>query len=95
MTVGRAPLPGPATVRSVVTGENPRPIPRESNYTETGKHREIDRVTGDEDSLVGYESRYDDSLKRRQLRDELAKLELNAERRETKLVTVPSGLLSS
>lgn len=68
-----------------IVADQDSPLPK---YTETGKDREIDWVICDEDSLVGYESKYGDSLKRRQLRDELAKLELNAEGRETKLVAV-------
>jgi len=59
-----------------------------SKYTDTGKDREIDWVVGDEDKLVGYESKYGDTLGGRQLSDELAKLELNADGRKSKLVAV-------
>lgn len=71
------------------------PLPR---YTETGTDREIDWVVRDEDKLVGYESKYGDSLKNTQLRDELDKLELNADGRDAILVavtphTTPPGVI--
>lgn len=61
------------------------PLPQ---FTEGGPNREIDWVVGDEDKLVGYESKYHDSLSAEQLRDELAKLRLNAGEREVALVAV-------
>jgi len=59
--------------RVVATQDSPLP-----QYTETGPNREIDWVISDEDKLVGYESKYDAKLRGDQLRDELAKLRLNA-----------------
>jgi hypothetical protein len=44
-----------------IVADQDSPLPK---YTETGKDREIDWVICDEDSLVGYESKYGDSLKR-------------------------------
>ncbi|WP_324666082.1 ATP-binding protein [Haloarcula sediminis] len=57
-------------------------------YTDTGTDREIDWVIADRDKLVGYESKYGDSLSSNQLEDELDKLELNAEGRDVILITV-------
>ena len=59
--------------RVVATQDSPLP-----QYTETGPDREIDWVISDEDQLVGYESKYEAKLRGDQLRDELAKLRLNA-----------------
>ena len=58
-----------------VVADQDSPLPQ---YTETGTDREIDWVIGDEDKLVGYESKYDARLYEGQLRDELAKLRVNA-----------------
>lgn len=71
------------------------PLPR---YTDIGPDREIDWVVRDTDKLVGYESKYSALLYEDQLRDELAKLRLNAEDRDVSLVvftmnTTPAGLL--
>jgi hypothetical protein len=59
-----------------------------SQNTEDGTDREIDWVIGSESRLVGYESKYGDTLTERQLRDELDKLRLNAEGRDVALVAV-------
>jgi hypothetical protein len=59
-----------------------------SHYTENGTDREIDWVIADRHKLVGYESKYGDSLSSSQLQDELEKLELNAEGRDVLLITV-------
>lgn len=69
-----------------------------SRHTEDGTDREIDWVIGDRDKLVGYESKYGDSLRSDQLQDELGKLELNAEGRDFRLITVtphttPPGII--
>jgi hypothetical protein len=69
---------------TVVAHQN-SPLPR---YTENGTDREIDWVIADRDKLVGYESKYGDSLSSSQLQDELEKLELNAEGRDVQLITV-------
>ena len=69
---------------TVVAHQN-SPLPR---YTENGTDREIDWVIADRDKLVGYESKYGDSLSSSQLQDELEKLELNAEGRDLLLITV-------
>ncbi|RQG93078.1 hypothetical protein EA462_02410 [Natrarchaeobius halalkaliphilus] len=69
---------------TVVAHQN-SPLPR---YTESGPDREIDWVIADRDKLVGYESKYGDSLSSSQLQDELEKLELNAEGRDFVLITV-------
>lgn len=61
------------------------PLP---HYTENGTGREIDWVIADKDKLVGYESKYGDSLSSSQLEDELHKLELNAKGRDIFLITV-------
>ncbi|WP_340101774.1 hypothetical protein [Salinibaculum salinum] len=66
--------------------------------TDTGPDREIDWVVGDDETLVGYESKYGDSLKSDQLRGELEKLRANADGRDVRLVTItphttPPGLL--
>jgi hypothetical protein len=61
------------------------PLPQ---YTESGTDREIDWVVSDETKLVGYESKYGDSLDEGQLADELAKLRLNADDQDIKLVTI-------
>ena len=70
-----------------------------SQYTEGGIDREIDWVIGDEGTLVGYESKYKDSLCSDQLCDELAKLRVNADGQEVALFvltmkTTPVPLLS-
>lgn len=57
-------------------------------YTENGTDREIDWVISDRDKLVGYESKYGDSLSINQLQDELEKLALNADDRDVLLITV-------
>jgi hypothetical protein len=59
-----------------------------SQNTETGTDREIDWVIGSESKLVGYESKYGDSLSKSQLRDELDKLRLNAEGSDVALVAI-------
>lgn len=59
-----------------------------SRYTENGADREIDWVIVDGEKIVGYESKYGDSLSSNQLQDELEKLELNAEGRDVILITV-------
>jgi len=59
-----------------------------SQNTETGTDREIDWVIGIEGKLVGYESKYGDTLTESQLRDELDKLRLNAEGRDVALVAI-------
>ncbi|MEA5386751.1 hypothetical protein VB779_06595 [Haloarculaceae archaeon H-GB11] len=69
---------------TVVAHQN-SPLPR---FTDSGTNREIDWVIADKDKLVGYESKYGDSLSSSQLRDELKKLELNAEGRDVILITV-------
>lgn len=61
------------------------PLP---HYTENGPNREIDWVVSDLTKLVGYESKYGDSLDEGQLIDELAKLRRNADDQEIKLVTI-------
>ncbi|SEH38614.1 hypothetical protein SAMN05192561_101394 [Halopenitus malekzadehii] len=68
-----------------VVGTQDVPLPR---YTDDGPDREIDWVVRDPDRLIGYESKYGDSLGTTQLRDELAKLELNADGRDVVLVAV-------
>jgi len=68
----------------VVAHQN-SPLP---HYTENGIDREIDWVIADRDKLVGYESKYGDSLSKSQLQDELEKLELNAKGRDILLITV-------
>lgn len=80
---------------SVVASQD-SPLPQ---HTETGTDREIDWVISDEDKLVGYESKYGAILYEDQLRDELAKLRLNAtEHQDAVLVvvtmhTTPASLL--
>lgn len=59
-----------------------------SRYTESGTDREIDWVIADRNKIVGYESKYGDPLSSDQLKDELEKLELNAEGRDAMLITV-------
>lgn len=71
------------------------PLPR---YTDTGPDREIDWVVRDTDTLVGYESKYTAPLHADQLRDELAKLRVNADGRDVELVvftmtTTPPSVL--
>lgn len=61
------------------------PLPQ---FTESGPNREIDWVVEDHDKLVGYESKYDDSLGARQLADELEKLHLNAQNQDVILFAV-------
>jgi hypothetical protein len=56
--------------------------------TEDGVDREIDWVIADDEKIVGYESKYGDSLKKDQLDDELDKLELNADGRDVLLVAI-------
>jgi len=68
----------------VVAHQN-SPLPR---YTASGTNREIDWVIADRGKIVGYESKYGDSLSGNQLRDELEKLELNAEGRDAILIAV-------
>lgn len=69
---------------AVVADQN-SPLP---HYTENGPDRELDWVIADGDKLVGYESKYGDSLGRKQLQDELQKLELNADGRDFSLITI-------
>lgn len=73
-----------STEASVVAHQN-SPLPL---YTESGTDREIDWVIADRGKLVGYESKYGDSLSSNQLRDELEKLDLNAEERDFILIVV-------
>ncbi len=68
-----------------VVGHQDSPLPL---YADTETNREIDWVVGDEDKLVGYESKYGDSLHTQQLRDELEKLRRNADGRAVRLVAV-------
>lgn len=68
-----------------VVGHQYSPLPQ---YTENGTDREIDWVVGEDDALVGYESKYGDSLSESQLRDELDKLRLNAKGRDVALIVV-------
>ncbi|SDR06829.1 ATP-binding protein [Natronobacterium texcoconense] len=69
---------------TVVAHQN-SPLPR---YTESGTDRELDWVISDRDKLVGYESKYGDSLSSNQLQDELEKLELNVDGRDFILIVV-------
>lgn len=59
-----------------------------TRYTANGTDREIDWVIADKNKIVGYESKYGDSLSSNQLQDELDKLELNAEGRDAILIAV-------
>ena len=70
---------------STLVAHQNSPLPR---YTEDGTDREIDWVIADKNKLVGYESKYGDSLSSSQLQGELEKLELNAEGRDILLITV-------
>ncbi|WP_255195375.1 hypothetical protein [Halorarius litoreus] len=56
--------------------------------TDEGTNRELDWVVRDDRLLVGYESKYGDTLTRSQLRDELAKLRVNADGREVHLIAI-------
>lgn len=61
------------------------PLPHTS---ETEIDREIDWVIRDDHRLVGFESKYGDTLTAAQLRDELRKLRANADEREVHLIAV-------
>ncbi|XGI84745.1 hypothetical protein ACEU6E_10540 (plasmid) [Halorutilales archaeon Cl-col2-1] len=68
-----------------VVAHQDSPLPKNSN---TQKDREIDWVIRDEDKLVGFESKYGAPLKKKQLRDELKKLRMNADDQDIYLVTI-------
>jgi hypothetical protein len=68
-----------------VVAKQDSPLPQ---YTENGVNRKIDWVIADSDKIVGYESKYGDTLSGDQLRGELEKLALNAEGRDVALITV-------
>lgn len=73
------------TSEAELVADQESPLPK---FTASGSDRELDWVVGDRDKLVGYESKYGDSLGETQLSDELDKLRLNADGRDVMLVAV-------
>lgn len=71
--------------QATLVGHQYSPLPR---YTDNGPNRAIDWVIRDQNKLVGYESKYGDSLTKKQLQDELAKLRVNAGDGDVYLVAV-------
>lgn len=78
-------LPMSVTDNAEIVAHQDDPLP---NNAETEKNREIDWVVRDEKSIIGFESKYGDRLRSKQLRDELAKLRANADGRDVSLVTI-------
>lgn len=58
------------------------------SYRDEGTDRKIDFTIGDSSKIVGFESKRRDSLSRSQLKDELAKLEHNADGRDAILIAI-------
>lgn len=78
-------LPVEATDKAEIVAHQTDPLPITAD---TDTDREIDWVVRDENTIIGFESKYGDKLRSKQLEDELAKLNANAGSRDVHLVAI-------
>ncbi|ERG97692.1 MAG: hypothetical protein J07HQX50_01720 [Haloquadratum sp. J07HQX50] len=80
-----ADLPVEVTDKAEIVAHQADPLPITAD---TDVNREIDWVVRDEETIIGFESKYGAQLRSTQLEDELAKLNVNADSRDVHLVAI-------